>query len=224
MKYLTRRQMTRLDRTAIEIYHIPALILMENAGRAVAHEALRMLKQSARVVISVICGPGNNGGDGLVAARYLFNRGIKVRVFYFGKIDKALNKGDAGINLSIALKMGLPVKEALNISVNQVLRQIKKSKLTIDALFGIGLQRPISGRLKDLIEGLNRLGNPVMAVDVPSGLDCDKGIPLGVAVEASRTVTLGAPKIGFKKRSARSYIGELIVADISLPYFLLGKP
>lgn len=223
MKYLTRQQMTRLDRMAIETYHIPALILMENAGRAVAQEVLRIIKQPGRAFVSVLCGPGNNGGDGLVAARHLFNQGVKVKLFYFGKISRIIDRGETGVNLRIVLKMGLPIKEAVDIPVNQILRQINKSKLIIDALFGIGLQRPLTGRLRELIEGINHLNKSVITVDVPSGLDCDKGIPWGVAVKATRTVTFGAPKLGFKKPSARKYTGKIIVADISIPHFLLGQ-
>lgn len=214
--YLTRSQMRELDRLAIEKYRIPALILMENAGRAVAQEALKMVKPPAR--ISVICGKGNNGGDGFVAARHLFNQGLKVYVFYLGHIMEAIDQGEAGINLRIIYEMGVPIKEISQ--VEPILPYLKKSDLIIDAIFGVGLERPIEGDLRVLIEKINQLNKPIIAIDVPSGLDCNKGIPLGVAIKASQTITLGAAKIGFKKPTAKKYLGKLTVADIGIPRFL----
>jgi len=225
MKYLTRKQLQELDRKTTEEYGhsgrlnggIPAIVLMENAGRAVADEAFRMVKHIKRPLIYIICGQGNNGGDGFVAARHLFNNRIKVNIIYTGEVNKGINeKGEAGINLRAALKMKIPIKEFSKNKVN-----IKQANLIIDAIFGIGLTRPVQGEIKELIELINKSGKPVIAVDVPSGLDCDTGSPLGIAVKATETVTFGAPKIGFKKKEAKKYMGKLIIADIGIPDSLL---
>ncbi len=209
--------MQELDRRTIEEYGIPGMVLMENAGHAVALEALKMLKQPAKSVVSVICGTGNNGGDGFVVARHLFNSGVKVKILYLGNIKESLKKtGDAVTNLKIALKMQIPITE-LDYSAFP----IPHSSLVIDAIFGIGLTRPIEGGIKELIESINQSKIPVIAADVPSGLDCDKGIPLGVAIKATKTITFGAAKIGFRNLIAKKYLGKLIVAGISMPKFLL---
>lgn len=226
--------MQELDRRTIEEYGISGMVLMENAGRAVALEALKMLKSKKgsalthhknirRVleakrsgIVHIICGSGNNGGDGFVAARHLFNSGVKVKVFYLGNLKEALAKtGDAATNLKIALKMRLPVMESTVKPLNGL-----NPSLIIDAIFGIGLTRPINGPIKELVESINRSKIPVIAVDVPSGLDCDKGIPLGIAIKADKTITFGAPKTGFKNKLAKKYLGKLIVSDISIPRFL----
>lgn len=222
MKYITRQQMKELDRKAIEEYHIPALILMENAGRAVADEVLKMLDNPETSEVSILCGRGNNGGDGLVVARHLFNQGVKVKVFYLGNIKESLNKGEAGINLNIVLKMKIPLEEVTitRHNLKSIIYNLKSS-LIIDAIFGIGLERPIEGQLKELIDRINTLQIPIVAVDMPSGLDADKGIPLGTAIRATKTVTFGMAKTGFVKESAKDYLGELIVVDISIPRTLV---
>lgn len=224
MKHLTRKEIQELDCKAIKEYGIPALVLMENAGRAVADEAIKMLQYTKNAAVSILCGQGNNGGDGLVAARHLFNRGIKVKIFYLGDIKNALSKSksETKINLNIILKMKIPIEEIKQLDLSDLLPHLKHSDLIIDAIFGIGLTRPIEGQLKHLIEAVNQLDAPVIAIDVPSGLDCDNGIPLGISIEATKTVTFGAPKISFDKRSAKKYLGKLIVADINIPRFLFA--
>jgi len=232
MKYLSCKEMQELDRRTIEEYGIPGMVLMENAGRSVALEALKMLKQPTKATVSVICGTGNNGGDGFVAARHLFNSGVKVKVFYLGNLKEALTKtGDAITNLKIALKMKIEIKEVSRtpagtfpptLRFGDVVATPRSAPphLIIDAIFGIGLTRPVEGALKELIESINRSKIPVIAVDVPSGLDCDKGIPLGTAIKATKTITFGAAKVGFRNPLAKKYLGELIVTDISIPKFL----
>jgi len=216
--------MQGLDCKAIKEYGIPALVLMENAGRAVADEAIKMLQYTKNAAVSILCGQGNNGGDGLVAARHLFNRGIKVKIFYLGDIKNALSKSksEIKINLNIILKMKIPIEEIKQLDLSDLLPHFKHSNLIIDAIFGIGLTRPIEGQLKHLIEAVNQIDAPVIAVDVPSGLDCENGIPLGTAIQATKTVTFGVPKIGFDKRTAKKYLGKLIVADINIPRFLFA--
>lgn len=223
MKYLTRRQMQELERRTIEEYGIPGMVLMENAGRSVAEESLKILRRSRCPSVVVLCGPGNNGGDGLVVARHLFNHGVRGKVIFLGRIKDALARdGDAALNLKIALKMKIPVKETFNLK--SIIAHLKSASLIIDAIFGIGLTRPVQGPLRDLIETINRLKRPVFAVDVPSGLDCNTGKPLGAAIQATETITFSVPKIGFRRLSAKKYLGKLTVADIGIPRLLLKSP
>lgn len=211
--YLNRKQLQEIDRLATDKYGIPSLLLMENAGRAAAEETLKLIhKKSTKVV--VICGKGNNGGDGFVIARHLHNKNYKVSVIYLGHIKDRKSRSEAtDINLNIARKLGIPI-----YTLNKgVLRLLKSADVIIDAIFGIGLTRAIQGPLKELIAQINSLNKPVVAVDIPSGLDTDSGRPLGIAIKAKLTVTFGYPKKGFKNPSARKYIGKVVVADISLP-------
>lgn len=224
MKRVTRQEMKELDRQAIEEFGIPAIVLMENAGRVVAEEVLKLLDLSNPGQVVVLCGRGNNGGDGFVVARHLFNRNVPVSVVYFGLIAEALDRpapGAAQVNLKIIKQMGVPIEESKDINVSAISNKIKVSKVIVDAIFGIGLERPVAGALKELIEQINTLKIPIVAVDVPSGLDADQGIPLGAAIRAARTVTFGAAKIGFFQPAAQPYLGKYQVADISIPRTLL---
>lgn len=221
MKHVTRQQMKELDRQSIEEYGIPAVILMENAGRAVAEESLKMLGKLPRGKVTLLCGTGNNGGDGLVAARHLFNHGLPIQVIYLGNVKSTMVHPElnaSAINLNIVRRMRIPIRESKKINVAGVIAKIKDSAVIIDAIFGIGLDRPVKGFLKSLIEHVNNLKIPILAVDLPSGLDADRGRPLGVAIRAVKTVTFGAPKIGFTAPSAPRYTGEVIVADIGIPH------
>ena len=223
MQHLNRKQLQKIDQLATAKYGIPSIILMENAGRAAAEESIRFIrKKSAKIV--VICGKGNNGGDGFVIARHLHNKYSKVTVIYLGNIkDKKSRSAASGeprlgreatdINLNIVRKLGIPIYP-LNKSVPILL---KSADIIIDAIFGIGLTRAIQGPVKELIVQINSLNKPVVAVDIPSGLDTDSGRPLGIAIMAKMTVTFGYPKIGFKNKEAKRYTGRVIVADISLP-------
>lgn len=239
MRYFTRQEMNELDRRAIEKYKIPALILMENAGRTVAQEVLKMVRTHRNAhfsvrerqtkvytpeFVAILCGPGNNGGDGLVAARHLFNQQVKVKVIYLARCKRTVGRGEAEINLAIALKMGLPITEVTQLipgTITRIIKILRNSQIIVDAIFGTGLSRQLSAEMQDLINRTNRLGKPVVAIDVPSGLDCDKGVPLGAAIKATETVTLAAPKIGFLKESAQEYLGALVIADIGIPHFLM---
>ncbi|MBI4712459.1 MAG: NAD(P)H-hydrate epimerase [Planctomycetes bacterium] len=210
MKYLSREQMRRADQTTIKKYGIPALILMENAGRCVAEQSLKLLKNKTNKAVLVICGKGNNGGDGFVAARHLYNSGIKVKILYLDRTKKPPNTIEAAINFQIINNLKIPVLKATPSA-------IRNTGLIIDAIFGIGLTRPIESPIREIIDAINTNKAPVLAIDIPSGLDADTGKPLGIAIKANVTVTLGAPKIGFLNKSARPYIGKVVVADIGIP-------
>lgn len=197
---LSVRQAQSFDKFAQEKLGVPSIILMENAGRSVAEEA-----RGAKTV-AVVCGTGNNGGDGFVAARHLLNSGTKVSLCLVG--PRAKLKPDAKANLNILLKMGIKIKKTL--------AGLAKHDLIIDALFGIGLNSPVTGPYRAAIEAINDSGVPVLAVDVPSGLDADTGKVLGVAVRAKKTVTFAAPKQGFFKADGPAYCGRIIIRDIGV--------
>jgi len=220
---LTREGMRELDRKAIEEYKIPGIVLMENAGRNVAEEVLQMADNPQKTKVSVLCGKGNNGGDGFVVARHLHNHGISVDVFLVAKVSDVLKDGDAGINLQILLTMKIPVKEILNIAdVNNILRELDRYNILTDALFGTGLSGEVREPFKTLIHGVNNLNKPTVSVDIPSGLDCNTGKTLGVAIKATKTVTFAAGKKGFYLRDGPSYTGKVIISDISIPKELLA--
>ena len=197
-KVLTREEMRELDRKAIEEYKIPGIVLMENAGRNVAEEILKMLDDPQQAKVVILCGKGNNGGDGFVVARHLHNHGISVDVFLVARVSDILKDGDTGTNLQILLNMKIPVKEILDIQgVNNILKELNDCNILVDALFGTGLSGNVREPFKTLIHGVNTLNKPIISVDIPSGLDCNTGKILGAAIKATKTVTFAIAKRGF---------------------------
>ena len=212
-----------MDGAAIEGYGVRGLILMENAGRACADEAEAMLCHADGKNVSIFCGPGNNGGDGFVVARHLANRGAQVRSFLLGAADEVLRRGtDASTNLEIALKMGIALEELkTKEGIAAAARGSAGADLIVDAMLGTGLRGAVQPPFTWAIDALNVLGRPILAVDVPSGLDCNTGRPLGTAIRAARTVTFVLNKRGFARPEARPYTGEVKVAEISVPRSLI---
>lgn len=203
---LTNDQMSRADRAAIAT-GIASQTLMENAGRAVAEQVMAMVKPGSRV--SVLCGPGNNGGDGFVAARHLKRASYDVRLHLIG--EKSALKGDAA---DAARRWDGPVR-AMDPDALQSMH------LVIDALFGAGLSRPPDGVAAAMIEAINMSGLPVLAVDVPSGLDGTTGQAPGPVVRATRTVTFFRKKPAHLLLPGRAFCGEVILADIGIPSSVL---
>ena len=221
-KTLTREEMRELDRKAIEEYKIPGIILMENAGRDVAEEVLKMLDDPQQAKVAILCGKGNNGGDGFVVARHLHNHSISVDVFLVARVSDILKDGDAGTNLQILLNMKIPVKEILDIQgVNNILKELNDCNILVDALFGTGLSGDVREPFKTLINGVNNLNKPIISMDIPSGLDCNTGKILGAAIKATKTVTFAIAKKGFYLNDGPSYTGKVIVSDISIPRELI---
>jgi NAD(P)H-hydrate epimerase len=202
------KQAQAFDKFAQDKLGIPSIILMENAGRGVAEEALGLVKGKGGEVV-VVCGVGNNGGDGLVAARHLLNAGKKVKIYLVGKASKL--KADSKTNLDILKKMGQKIVRVRSV---RDLKDIRKASLIIDAVFGIGLISKVREPYASIIDHLNRAKRPILAVDVPSGLDADTGQALGIAVKARKTVTFVASKKGFRKAS--QYCGRVVVRDIGI--------
>jgi len=212
--FLTREQVRALDRRAIDEFGVPGIVLMENAGRGAA-EVLRRLGVHGRVVIC--CGKGNNGGDGFVIARHLAVHEVSVRILLFCRPEEL--SGDAAINERIAAKLKLPreVHAGPSPDLNAVGRELAAAEWVVDALFGAGLSGAVRPPLSRVIEAINAGAARVFAVDIPSGLDCDTGRPLGATVRAEHTVTFAAPKVGFANPEARAWLGQVHLVDIGVP-------
>jgi len=215
MKLVTAAEMRQLDRRTIEDIGVPSVVLMENAGRSTFQIILREFPDLLGPV-AVLAGRGNNGGDGLVVARYLANEGFSVTVFLMASRDRV--RGDALVNLKILEAMGHQVEEVLEEDqLNAAVHRLSRAELVIDALLGTGLDSPVRGLLAQLIDRVNKLRAPILAVDIPSGLSADTGEPLGSTVQADVTVTCGLPKLGQIVPPGRDYVGRLWVVDISIP-------
>jgi NAD(P)H-hydrate epimerase len=215
---MSRDEVRAFDRWAINTLGIPGMVLMENAGRSCAELIKDKLADITSPRICIFCGTGNNGGDGYVIARHLLNSGFSIVVVVCGDRNKI--KGDAKINLDILERLGQSI-ERLNLSDSDIVGRIKAfaagADMLVDGLFGTGLSGQLSDEYKQLIENINAQNRPILAVDIPSGLDCDTGEPLGAAVKASWTVTFVAVKKGFTSANTTAqYTGEVFVASIGV--------
>jgi hydroxyethylthiazole kinase-like uncharacterized protein yjeF len=217
---VTTAEMRALDRATIDDVGLPALTLMETAGRAVAEAALRMLG-TERGHVAVVCGPGNNGGDGFVAARVLRDRGLDAVVYLAAPRDAVV--GDARTHLEILERAGGIIRMLASPEQLAALdARVIDAALVIDALFGVGLARPIEGHLAEVVT-MMLMAERVLAVDIPSGLDADTGRTLGTAVIAERTVTMGALKVALCSAPGFARCGEVEVADIGIPAALIAS-
>jgi NAD(P)H-hydrate epimerase len=218
--FLSREQVRALDRRAIEDFGVPGMVLMENAGRGTA-ELLASLGIHGKVVIC--CGKGNNGGDGFVVARHLDNRGILVRVMLFARPEDL--SGDAAINYQIIARSRVSIHvQAENPVDDKTIRQeLADAEWVVDALFGTGLAGAVRKPFDQVIAAINECPAHVLAVDIPSGLDCNTGEPLGPTVHAHHTATFVALKAGFKNSAAKEWTGQVHVVDIGAPRVLLER-
>lgn len=215
---MTRQEVRDFDAWAINEMHIPGIVLMENAAKNCVWVILEHFSEPIRQGVCVFCGAGNNGGDGFVIARHLFNHGISVNIVLCADAGKI--KGDAKINYDICRNMNLPI-QVLDIESDSLCREVEvavgRSGLLIDALLGTGLQGELKGAMALLISSLNSHNFPIVAVDIPSGLDCDRGVPLPVCIEAAATVTFVALKKGFVENTeSKTAAGRVFVADIGI--------
>lgn len=216
MKVVTSAEMRELDRRAIEEYGIPGVVLMENAGIQVVSALSERYRpiQSRRVL--VVCGKGNNGGDGLVVARHLHSLEVPVEVFLLA--SGAELKGDARTNFEIVRKLPIPLTELTSTdAVEATSPRLGEFDLVVDAVFGTGLTSAPQGHASRMIDLLAERGAPVVAVDLPSGLDADRGEIPGAHLEAELTVTFGFPKRAHLLFPAAGAVGDLVVADIGIP-------
>ncbi|MCK9594294.1 MAG: NAD(P)H-hydrate epimerase [Candidatus Omnitrophica bacterium] len=210
-RLLTARQSKEIDRRAQMDLGISTLTLMENAGRAVAVEAGKFSKGK----IAVVCGKGNNGGDGFVAVRHLLSLGIKPTVFLAGKIDDVA--GQARTNLDILIRLKQKVVEVGARDLRLIKRGFFDYGSVIDALLGVGLSGEARGIYKELIDLINFSKAYILSVDIPSGLDATTGKVLGSCVKADKTITFAAMKRGMTIGAGPRYCGKIVVADIGVP-------
>ena len=216
---LDRSQSRQLDRRAMEEYGISGLVLMENAGRGVA-DKLCELGVAGPVVLC--CGRGNNGGDGFVIARHLDLRGYAVRVLVWADPDRL--SGDAAANFRILQKTDVPIEcFATAYDPTRLEEELAGAAWAVDALLGTGARGEPRAPLDAVIDQLNAAEAPKLAVDLPSGLDCDTGQAARHTVRAAHTCTFAAPKWGFFQPGAEQYTGQVHVLDIGAPRKLLDE-
>lgn len=207
MRVCYSEQMRNVDRIAIEEYNVPGIVLMENAAIASVCEIEKQLNKKSK--ISVFCGKGNNGGDGLAIARHLFNKGYDVCVYL---VDDTAFSPDALINYNIIRKMGIKIDSAYNADFS-----MSDNDVIVDAIFGTGFKGEIDGQISAVVEMINKSEAYVFSVDVPSGIDADTGMVSNNSVKADKTISLAAYKTGLLMYPAFDYAGEIVVKDISIP-------
>jgi len=212
MRLASPEQMQGIDRRMIVGHHVPGLLLMENAAAMTAQAIGERWPVEDHPRTAVVCGAGNNGGDGLAIARLLHGRGYHVRVWLL-KEAEALT-GDAAKNVGYAKELGIPLEDGTDIE--NLKKGLAESDIVVDAIFGTGLAREVTGAYADAIEAINAAGKLVAAVDIPSGIDGRTGQVWGCAVRADLTVTYGLAKTGQVLYPGRSHTGELIVAPIGI--------
>ncbi len=215
-KIVTAKQMQALDRFAIEKLGIPSLALMETAGKAVADEVIKTKKK----YVCIVCGVGNNGGDGFVAARHLLNAGIFPKVLVVG--EALALKADPRVYYNVLKKLKVPLRHIKKTDA-ALIRTLANCDVIVDALFGVGFARKIKEPFFDVIEAINKSKGTVIAVDVPSGCDATSGEVFGVCVKAKTTVTFGCIKKGLLIKYGRKFSGKVILADIGIPNKMLSR-
>jgi len=216
MRILNAAQMREADRFTIEDVGIASLVLMENAGRQVvaAIEAAYESRLNGRV--AVLCGRGNNGGDGFVVARTLLQRGIEASVFVVGALSDI--RGDAKVNLDILGRLGVTVVEIGDEQSWELhFSEVSKCTLIVDAIFGTGLKSALVGMMETVVADINACGIPIVSVDLPSGLSADTPHLVGDCIDASMTVTLAAPKLPLVLPPGEAHAGDVVIADIGIP-------
>jgi len=209
------KQIQELERVAIERIGVPSLALMENAGRSTALAVRKLLHKNRKVCI--ICGSGNNAGDGFVAARHLGNLGCTIQVIIIGKAENL--KDDARVNYDILRRIKAPVIISKHCT-SRVVTHLKNSAVVVDAIFGVGLNRDIKEPYKGFLEAINQYARKVVSVDVPSGLNADDGSVFGVCIKADVTVTFTFKKKGCTTKEGRQLCGSVAVVDIGIPKVL----
>ena len=217
--FLSRRAAQLVDRRAVEEYGMLGIVLMENAGRGCADQLCAL---GVRGPVVVCCGRGNNGGDGFVMARHLDLRGVEVGVLIWGESKDF--RGDAAHNLQILEKSGIPlVHYGSAVDRDRWARSLEDADWLVDALLGTGAQGEPRPPLDAVIDELNARPGRRMAIDLPSGLDCDAGVPAKHTIRADHTCTFVAPKLGFREEAARPYLGDVHVLDIGVPRKLVAE-
>jgi NAD(P)H-hydrate epimerase len=221
MRVLTAAQMREADRRTIQDIGIPSIVLMETAGRQVVSAMDAAFADLADARVAVLAGRGNNGGDGFVVARTLIQRGVEVEVYLVGSSDEV--RGDARINLDVLRKLELDVVSLRSPSDWELhAPRILSADLIVDAMIGTGLSEPLTGLHEQIVDDVNDVDVPVVAIDLPSGLSSDTPDPIGPHIFATMTVTLAAPKFPLVLPPSQPLCGSLVVADIGIPRHVLA--
>jgi len=213
MSCLTRDRVRAVDRLAIEQLGIPSLVLMENAARGLVSFVISLRKPHSRIL--VLCGHGNNGGDGLAATRLFAAQGQSVDCCIVSPKQKLSD--DAEANFRILANAGINVPRWSPSELIDSLASLQTDDVIIDAILGTGVRGEVRKPFDEVIETVNASSATVVAVDLPSGLDCDSGAPCGHAIRARHTVTFVAAKQGFQQPEARQFTGDVTVCDIGIP-------
>lgn len=216
MRVLTSQQMRDADRRTTEEIGIASLVLMENAGRQVVASMEATFDDLASLHVAVLCGKGNNGGDGFVVARTLLERGIDTSVFLVGVSGDV--RGDARVNLGVLRALEIDVVEIADAATWELHgSDVLASDIIVDAIYGTGLSGPVTGLVETIVADLNACSKPVVAIDLPTGLDANNTEVVGPAVAAVLTVTLAAPKVPLVLPPGERLAGSLVIADIGIP-------
>lgn len=214
MNALPKNTLRQIDRMASEHLGIQGITLMDNAGSAATDEAKKLLADFELARVGVLCGGGNNAGDGFVLARKLFSPALDLKVFSLAPLSSF--RSDTKHHLDLLRTQPILLEK---IDSPEPLRRFAAAGplLWVDAIFGTGLARPVEGIARHCIEFLNDSGAPILAIDIPSGLDADTGEILGAAIHAHTTVTFVAPKLGFARQQGPQCTGRVVVDRIGIP-------
>jgi len=205
MKYaVDSKEMKKIDHYAVEVLKIPATVLMERAAKEIVAVMKKQINKADRIL--AVCGPGNNGGDGIAAGRILYIQGYHVAILFIGEEDKASEQ--TRTQLDIAHNLGITIENY---------NKLHEYNVIIDAIFGVGLSRPISGEYEVIINEINKNDNLVFAVDVPSGISADNGCLMNTAIKADYTITFGFQKQGLLLYPGAEFAGKITIADIGFP-------
>ena len=222
MRVLNTEQMREADRRTIQEIGIPSIVLMENAGRQAVAAMEAAFEDLSAGRVAVLCGRGNNGGDGFVVARTLIQRAVETSVFLIGSVSDV--QGDARTNIEVLGRIGLTVVEITSAQEWELhFSEISECNVIVDAMVGTGFRGGLTGLLQTVVADVNALGVPVVAIDLPTGLSADAAHMEGDAIEASMTVTLAAPKIPLVFPPADSHAGDLVIADIGIPHPVIDE-
>lgn len=213
-----RNELRDLDRRAVEDYGLPGAVLMENAGRGAAEV---LLNEGAKGPVVICAGKGNNGGDGYVVARHLENHGIPVKVLLFCRPSEL--RGDAAIHFRVIEAAGTPIEViGTTPSAADLSPRLSTAEWIVDAILGTGAQGQVREPYSTIIAAINNAPAKVLALDLPSGMDCDTGQPLGECVRADETATFVGRKLGFDRPGADAFTGRVSVVDIGVPRRMFG--
>ncbi len=216
MRILNSAQMRDVDKRTIQEFGIASIVLMENAGRQVVAAVDAMFSDLSSLHIALLCGRGNNGGDGFVIARTLAQRGVEVSTFLVGSAAEIA--GDARANLEVLMRLGHNIVEVADATAWELhFPEIRSADVLIDAMFGTGLRTPLTGLYETIVADINASDLPVVSVDLPSGLSADTPDPIGPCIDATMTVTLGTPKLPLVLPPGEAHCGDVVIADIGIP-------